>query len=136
VTETRHYHNEATQAEKREVLRDTLLARAQSDADLTSQGRFKREITTRVTGVPSYPQLPPSSPWANGFDQNLEPPFGVDVEAHAPVGTHAEIEASIPTLKPPEVHALPAAVEDRVGEPDGTPPLIPSGSHSMKRRSW
>ena len=33
MTETRHYHNEATQAEKLEVLRDTYLNRAAADAD-------------------------------------------------------------------------------------------------------
>jgi hypothetical protein len=57
--------NEPTQSEKREVLRDSYLSRAVADADLSAQGRFKRETATHVTGVPSYPQLPDSSPWSN-----------------------------------------------------------------------
>ena len=80
MSETRPYHNAATQAEKREVLRDTYLNRAAADADLASQGRFKRETTTRVTGVPVYPSLPASITWSNGFDTNVEPPLGFSVD--------------------------------------------------------
>ena len=134
MTETRHYQNEATKAEKLEVLRDTYLNRAAADADLAAQGRFKREITTRVTGVPVYPSLPASSPWANGFDTNVEPVLGFAVD-EMPAN-----EIQTPTLKPPEVNALPATVEDRVGEPavSVVSPLSTqaAGSHSMKRRGF
>lgn len=78
---THEFNNDSDQAERRRVERDTYLTRAQSDADLTSQGRFKKEIATRVTGVPSYPQLPASSPWSNAFDQNVELPLGYAVDA-------------------------------------------------------
>jgi hypothetical protein len=27
--------------------------------------RFKKEMETRVTGVPEYPKQPPNSPWAH-----------------------------------------------------------------------
>jgi hypothetical protein len=54
--------DEPTQREKREALENTLLGRAEADADLTSQGRFKKETTTRVTGVPEYPAQPKNSP--------------------------------------------------------------------------
>ena len=46
MSETRPYDNSATQAEKREVLRDTYLNRAAADADLAAQGRFKRNGNT------------------------------------------------------------------------------------------
>ena len=129
MSETRPYDNSATQAEKREVLRDTYLNRAAADADLAAQGRFKRETATRVTGVPVYPSLPASSPWSNGFDTNVEPVLGFAVD-EMPAN---EIQA--PALNSPVVNALPAAVEDHAGEPVGTTPLAPTGS-SMKRRSW
>ena len=65
---TNEFNNNTTKAERLSVERDTYLTRAQSDADLAAQGRFKRETATRVTGVPTYPSLPSSSPWAQGFD--------------------------------------------------------------------
>jgi hypothetical protein len=74
--------------------KDTFLSRAQADADLTSQGRFKKQTATRVTGVPTYPSMP-ATPWSSGFDQNLEPPLGFSVDAMEPVGTPEEIEKSI-----------------------------------------
>jgi hypothetical protein len=121
------FNNHTDQHTRREVLRDTYLTRAQSDADLTSSGRFKRETTTRVTGVPSYPQLPSSSPWANGFDQNIEPPLGVD-----------EMPAPVPI---PQVVASPSTDEvDGIGEPVVSAVSFvasqATGSHSNKRRSW
>jgi hypothetical protein len=71
--------NEPTQSEKREVLRDTYLSRAQADADLAAQGRCKKETTTRVTGVPEYPKQPSSSRWASDPVPHEEPlGFAVD----------------------------------------------------------
>jgi hypothetical protein len=61
------YWNRWTQAEKKqEVLRDTFLSRAEADAQLEAQGRFKRQNETRITGAaaPSYPQQP-SGPWSS-----------------------------------------------------------------------
>ena len=80
MTETRPYHNEATQSEKREVLRDSYLTRAQADAELGAQGRFKRETTTRITSVPVYPKQPANSPWSQSTDEvvGVEPSLGVD----------------------------------------------------------
>jgi hypothetical protein len=129
VMATHDFRNDSNQDERQRVERDTYLTRAQSDADLTSQGRFKREITTRVTGVPTYPQLPASSPWSQGFDQNVEPVLGFAVDEMPTNATQT------PALNSPEVNALPATVEDHAGEPVGTTPLLPTGS-SMKRRSW
>ena len=63
MSDSRPFHNQATQAERREVLENTLLGRARADADLTSQGRYKRETATRIVGVPEYPAQPENSPW-------------------------------------------------------------------------
>ena len=141
---THEFTNQASQSERREVLRnDSYLSRAQADADLTSQGRFKRETATRVTGVPAYPSLPASSPWSSGFDQNLEPPFGVDVEAHEPVGTAKEQEQSKLALSLATEVASPPVAGDRVKEPviGSTVASFPATDEpvigsSMKRRSW
>ena len=46
---------EPTQAEKREALENSLLGRAQADAELTSQGRYWKESEVRITGTPAYP---------------------------------------------------------------------------------
>jgi hypothetical protein len=131
--------NEITQAEKKQVLKDTYLTRAAADADLTS-GRFKRETATTVTAVLTYPQLPASSPWAQGFDQNVEPPFGVDVEAHEPVGTAKEQEQSSLALNPTTAAASRADVGDRAGEEPvvgavNLATALAAGS-STKRREW
>jgi hypothetical protein len=77
---THEFNNNSDQAERQRVERDTYLTRSQADADLTSQGRFKRETATRVTGVPVYPSLPASSPWTKGIDEvvGVEPPLGAD----------------------------------------------------------
>jgi phage terminase large subunit GpA-like protein len=57
--------NESDQRERREVLKDAYLSRAAADADFASQGRFKREIETRVTPVPNYPKQSEGSPFTN-----------------------------------------------------------------------
>jgi hypothetical protein len=74
--------------------KDTFLNRAQAEADLTSQGRFKRETATRVTGVPTCPKQPANSPWATDPVPATEP-LGFSVDAMEPVGTPVEIEKSI-----------------------------------------
>ena len=129
---THNYDNQSSQDERREVLKDTYLNRAAADADLASSGRFKRETATRVTAVPVYPSLPESSPWAHGFDTNVEPVLGFAVD-EMPAN-----EIQTPALKSPEVSALPA-VEDHAGEPVASvvSPLSAqaTGSRSMKRRS-
>ena len=136
---THEFDNDSNQAERQRVERDSYLTRAQADADLAAQGRFKRETTTRVTGVPVYPSLPPSSPWANGFDTNIEPPLSVD-EMPA-VGTQAEIEPELI----PQVAASPTTEVDRTGgeEPvvGSTVVVLPSADEPVigsfaRRRNW
>ena len=136
---THDFRNDSDQAERKSVERDTYLTRAQSDADLTSQGRFKRETATRVTGVPSYPQLPASSPWASGFDVNLEPQLGYAVDAMP-----QEIQSSEPALSPATVVASPTVIGDRTGEEPvigATVVGLPSTDEPMigsfaRRRGW
>lgn len=95
---------EITQDEKLKVLRDSYLSRAQADADLGSQGRFKRETEARVTGTPTYPPQPPSSFWAKSLDEvsGTEPPFGVDINSVEPVGTPVEVAQSREKTVQPE----------------------------------
>jgi hypothetical protein len=112
--------DEISQAEKKQILNDTYLSRAQADAELEGQGRFKKEVQTRVTGVPSYPSLPASSPWSKGLDEvtGSELPIGFDVNAQEPVGEVHEIQSSLggPTMAP-SGSAPPPAVETSVGPP-------------------
>lgn len=94
--------NETTQDERREVLKDTLLARAQADVDLTSQGRFKQQTTAHVSDVPTYPTLPASSPWSKGLDEivGVEPELGFAVDesldtAEAPIEAVSSPSSSV-----------------------------------------
>jgi hypothetical protein len=95
---TADYWDPLSQAQRREELkrdRDCLMTRAESDAELLNQGRFKKEVATTVTGsaVPTYPQLP-SGPWSG---DNPVPPgdaidqLGYDINAVEPV-----LEPSLP----------------------------------------
>jgi hypothetical protein len=133
---THKFNNQASQVERREVLRnDTYFARQQNTAD-DAGGRFTKLTPSNLTGQSQQlPQLPPSSPWANGFDQNLELPFGVDVNA---LGT--EQASTEPALSPTTEAALPPDVVDRAGEPVVSAVSFvasqATGSHSNKRRGW
>jgi hypothetical protein len=86
--------NNTDQETRRRVEHDSYLTRAQAEADQVG-GRFRKEVTTTVNAVPQYPKLPASSPWASGFDQNVEPVLGYDVNAQEPTGTPAEVQASL-----------------------------------------
>jgi hypothetical protein len=75
------YHNDATQAERREALKaDCYFNRAQSEIGSELGGRFKHLSTTSVTPVPQYPQQPPNSPFHHD-PTGAEPPLGIDVNA-------------------------------------------------------
>jgi hypothetical protein len=102
---THEFKNDSNQSERRRVERDTYLTRAQSDADLTSQGRFKKETATRVTGVPEYPKQPANSFWSCDPVPATQP-LGFSVDAMEPNGTPTEVEAS---LKVVGVEAPPGA---------------------------
>src|SRR5262249_30688122 len=71
---THEFNNQSDQAERKRVIKDTYLARAEIEADEVG-GRFKKQTPSVVIGsrgVPQYPQLPSTSPWAE------PPPSGPD----------------------------------------------------------
>jgi hypothetical protein len=85
-----YWNHPFSQAEKRKELerdRDCFRTRAESDAALEAQGRFKKTNETTVVGAtPSapYPQQPSTSPWSRP-DRNVEPPFDTDISAVEPI---------------------------------------------------
>ena len=104
--------NDLSQAEKRQVLRDTMHGRAIAEQD-TVGGRYAAEARTRVTGAtpaPQYPALPASSPWASD-PVPAEEPLGIDINAVEPVGTHTEVEQSLRGVHGDAGRLLPDAVE-------------------------
>jgi len=106
--------------------KDTFFSRAQIDADLEVQGRFKKVTETRVTGVPQYPQQPASSPFA-GDPVPPEPPLGIDVNAIEAVGTPVEVEKSIVGGMATSPWAMPN-LEDPGSADDGHSPPTSSSS--------
>ena len=80
------YHNEASQAERRQALKaDCYFNRAQTEVGSELGGRFKHLSTTSVTPVPQYPQQPPNSPFRQD-PTGPEPPLGIDVNSMTGVG--------------------------------------------------
>lgn len=66
MTDTRPFHNPASQAERKAVLEnDTYNARAQNTVD-DAGGRYAKITPTTVTGATPTPQYPkiPSGPWS------------------------------------------------------------------------
>jgi hypothetical protein len=118
------------------MTKDTYHSRTKPDEELG--GRFSKPKATAVVGTTPtpYPKQPASSPWAVGTDEvtGVEPAFGVDVEAHEPVGTEKkEVQSSLATLKPPE-NASPSVEDRREPVADALPPSAAGSSTSMKRR--
>jgi hypothetical protein len=125
-----------SQAEKRkEVLRDTFMHRAAADAELTNQGRFKKQNETTVVGAtPSapYPQQPASSPWGG---DNLIPAGGdldyidTDISAVEPILPERRDDAtSANGASSPSVDASAPEATEAVS---ASPPSVAS-THSRK----
>jgi hypothetical protein len=99
VTDPRaQFHNNASQATKREMLRqdklnNTLYGRAQLEIEQLNTGRFAKANPSH-SALPEYPKLPENSPWAND-PVPPEEPLGIDVEATPVVGEAFEVQASI-----------------------------------------
>jgi hypothetical protein len=99
--------DEISQREKREVLKvDTYFNRAQAEADMAVGGRWKKQTETRVTGTPTYPQQPSSSPWSQSLEEltGPEPPLDIDLNfvgdlggASAPASSPCAVETASST---------------------------------------
>jgi hypothetical protein len=99
--------DEISQREKREVLRDTYLSRAQADAEIEAQGRFKRQSPTTIVGA-QYPRQSSNSPWASPDPTGPEPPLGEDIEYVGALGG-AKAPAAIETAPPRAGSSLSAS---------------------------
>ena len=122
---THEFDNQASQAERREVLRnDTYFARQSNTVD-DAGGRYAKLTPSNVIGSatsPQYPQQPENSPWHHDPVAATEP-LGFSVDAMEPVGTHAEVQASIEPALIPQV-ATPSTTDgDRTG---GEEPVVGS----------
>ena len=138
MSETRPYDNSATQDERKAIVRNDTYFSRQSNAVDDAGGRYAKLTPNILTGqTQQVPRLPENSPWHHDPVPATQP-LGFSVDAMEPVGTQAEIEASIePALEPNNSSALPADVADRAGEPVGiTSFLVPAGSTTFKRRVW
>jgi hypothetical protein len=88
------FNNSATQAEKKQVLRDTMHARAMAEFSLEQAGRHAKQSSVIGTGAPNYPAGPA---WTND-PTGVEPPLGVDVNQIEPVGEPLEVAKSLEEL--------------------------------------
>jgi hypothetical protein len=104
------FNNEATPDERLQVHKDTMpkttfASFAEAFADEDRGGRFKPETRTHVIGsapIPKYPELPASSP-SHHDPVPDERPLGYSIDEMQPLGTEAEVQASIDRLqKKPE----------------------------------
>ena len=98
----------------------TYLDHARAEADQLS-GRFAKQTSSRVIGVPEYPRQPPTSHWA--IDPvPAEPPLNVDVNAVPDLGFNAARPTTNsgeadPTVSPPfsvETETSPNFLKRRV----------------------
>jgi hypothetical protein len=90
--------DEPTQADKLEVLRNDQRVAYSHVVELYNPqpgGRFAIGAQQPVTQVP---RQPPHSPWHHD-PVGLEPPLGYSIDQMEPVGTPAEVEASIRQLE-------------------------------------
>ena len=137
---THEFNNQASQSDRREVLRnDTLFSRQQNAID-DSGGRFAKLTPATITGVtpaPIYPQLPASTPWSNGFDTNVEPQLGYAVdEMSAPAVSIPEeptpsVASSGVSVGSDELVALPSVVNLAATEAKSL-----TSSFTIKRRGF
>ena len=115
-------NNNSSQAERKQVLKDTMFNRASSEAGEIS-GRWAKPTQVRGSeGAVHMPRMPANSPWAAPDPSGQEQPFGIDVSEPVVTGEAFEVEASLDAdlglqrmLRNPD--------RDR---PDGVPP--PTGS--------
>jgi len=91
---TRPYHQSASQSERERILRnDTFQSRAQAEAD-EIRGRFSQIEKSNVVGATPTPPYPAGPNWSVD-PVPPEPPLGVPIDTHEPVGEFREVEASL-----------------------------------------
>jgi hypothetical protein len=118
------YWNEIDPKETKQIIqneRDTFHSRAQADAELEAQGRFKRQNETRITGsggVPTYPAQPATSPW--GGSNPIPPDPATDQIDYDPNFVEPVLPKAAADPATTE-SSLPVVAVDRVGsEPVST----------------
>jgi hypothetical protein len=93
------YDNPASQEERKRIVRNdrasTFFQQALADAGMVG-GRWTKQNEARVTGAAQYPRA--DLPAWVGADCGVEEPLGYAIDDHPPVGSHAEVEASIERL--------------------------------------
>jgi hypothetical protein len=91
--------------------KDTFFSRAQADADLSAQGRFKRETATRITSVPEYPKQPANSPWASDPvpPNPVSDQLGYSIDAMPDLGGPSSPAATPPAVETSDPPDLPSS---------------------------
>jgi len=144
MTIVRQYHNEFSQKERRQVLRDalrglsvtapanTLHGWQQAEASV-SRGRYGELIKHEVVqGGKQYPRA--SGPW-HGQDNPVEPPLGHSVNDLEPCGTYSEIQASLGGTPPTVPSGVPPSPSHDVEPKVGVPAPKLNASHDELRGS-
>jgi hypothetical protein len=115
------FNNNSDQQTRRQVLKNTYLSRAQADAEVEAQGRFKKHNPTTVTGVhQQYPRQPSNSPW-HSDPVPPESPLGIDLEfvgelggASAPASSPCAVETASSTRVASSLTGAPHFLRRRV----------------------
>ena len=109
---TQPFNNSASQAERREELRQqTLQFRTAADLGLENSGRFAKPFEVIGSSpTPQYPQVAPN--WAND-PTGVEPPLGYSIDEAPVVGESFEVQASIDALGSVERSTPPDGCRER-----------------------
>jgi hypothetical protein len=118
----REFRNDATNEEKADQLRNEKLRAGEREpttlhqlasVDVELGGRFARpDYITGTEAASQYPRLPTSSPWSSD-PVPPEQSLGFQIGAMEPVGTFAEVAASIPEQSAGQLSpAVTAALSD------------------------
>jgi hypothetical protein len=139
-----NWNHPFSQAEKRKELerdRDCFRTRAESDAALEAQGRFKKTNETTVVGATpvTYPRLP-SGPWSEGDPGAPDPAtdqlgYGIDEQEAVLPASSADLSDSGDAGDAP---TPPVASPGRVGKGEGrsSPSAFPQPSRKSFRRRF
>jgi hypothetical protein len=101
------FNNNATPDERKDVLQNdrdllpktTFASFAEAFADEDRGGRFKPETATHVIGSTAGPPRYPASSPSHQDQTGQEPSLGYSIDEMQPLGTEAEVQASIDKLR-------------------------------------